>query len=245
MSPRRPPADEASILRSLGGVEAERQRRTADAALAARVTALKAWQQTRFELTHANLLAEPRTHAAARFFLDELYGPADFARRDAQFVRIVPALVRLFPQGIVETVATLAELHARTESLDSAMAQALPRAQVDAPGYVTAWRAVGRRADRDAQLALVLEVGAGLERYTRAPLLMASLKMMRGPSRAAGLSELQSFLERGLDTFRAAFRTPREAHAFLEGVERRERALLERLSDASLPATALTAELPA
>ena len=44
--------------------------------------------------------------------LDELYGPQDFSDRDAQFARVVPALVRLFPQELVETVAVLARLHA-------------------------------------------------------------------------------------------------------------------------------------
>ena len=62
------------------------------------------------------------TRGAARFFLDDLYGPRDFSERDAQFARIVPALVRLFPHEIVGTVQALAALHALSERLDSAMA---------------------------------------------------------------------------------------------------------------------------
>jgi len=234
------PPDEASILRSLDAVEAERVARSADPALAARVVALKAWQQARFRLTHAELLASPRYRDAARFFLDELYGPADFSRRDAQFARIVPALVRLFPQSIVDTVAGLAELHALSERLDTAMARALPADTVDAAGYVAAWRQVGEPASRERQVALVLAAGRQLDRHTRVPLLAASLRMMRGPARAAGMGDLQSFLERGLDTFRAI----RGAGEFLGSIEARERALLGRLFDPALAAEALAAELP-
>lgn len=234
------PADEASILRSLDAVEVERVARATDPGLGARVVALKAWQQARFRITHAELLASTRYRHAARFFLDELYGPADFSRRDAQFARIVPALVRLFPQGIVDTVAGLAELHALSERLDSAMGRALPSDSVDAPGYIAAWRQVGEPASRERQVALVIAAGQQLDRHTRVPLLGASLRMMRGPARAAGMGDLQSFLERGLDTFRAI----RGAGEFLGRIEARERALIARLFDPSLGPEALAAELP-
>ena len=88
-------------------------------------------------------LADPRHCAAARFFLDDLYGPQDFAERDAQFARIVPALVRLFPDEVVATVDSLAALHALSESLDSRMGRLLPSAFVDAEAYRRAWQATG------------------------------------------------------------------------------------------------------
>ena len=72
--------------------------------LQAKVLLLKAFQRQRFARTYEDLLDTPRYGAAARFFLDELYGPTDFTRRDAQFARVVPALVRLFPPEVVETV---------------------------------------------------------------------------------------------------------------------------------------------
>lgn len=210
------------ILSSLDAVERERARRAADAALGARVQTLKTWQQARFRASYADLLASPRYGAAARFFLDELYGPRDFSRRDAQFARIVPAVVRLFPPEIVHTVATLGALHALSESLDSAMGAALPGAAIDAAAYGRAWLAVGRAADREQQIALTLEVGHSLEAYTRKPMLATSLRLMRGPARAAGLSELQKFLESGFDAFKAM----RGAADFLQTIAARERAFV-------------------
>ena len=49
----------------------------------------------------------------------------------------------------------------------------------------------------------MLAVGVALDSYTRNPLLRHTLRLMRTPAQAAGLSALQTFLERGFDTFRA------------------------------------------
>lgn len=226
----------ALILGHLETVEHERRLRAASPELHLRVQALKAYQQRRFAHTYADLLATPRYGAAARFFLDELYGPTDFSHRDAQFARVVPALVRLFPRDVVATVATLAGLHALSEQLDSAMAHALAGPEVDAPAYVAAWRSVGHARERERQVALTLDVGRDLDALTRKPLLRHSLRLMRGPARAAGLSALQGFLESGFDTFLAM----RGAQEFLGTVSAREHALLNALSDAQ-DAAALTA----
>lgn len=214
-----------SILEPLERVEYERAVRATDAALQARTIALKAFQQQRFASTYADLLASPRYAGAARFFLDELYGPRDFAQRDAQFARVVPALVRLFPNEIVDTVTTLAQLHALSESLDTEMARRLAQAAISDADYRRAWQATGRPDDRERQVALTLQVGAELDRYTRRRLLRQSLRMMRAPARAAGLEELQRFLETGFDTFGAMG----GAAEFLGIVGERERAFAARL----------------
>jgi hypothetical protein len=196
------------ILTQLAIVDVERRRRSADPALAERVQALKAYQQRRFSHTYADLLATERYAPAARFFLDELYGPSDFTRRDAEFARVVPALVRLFPREIVETVVALVHLHALSESLDTAMARCLLASavcdrSVDADAYVAAWQMTGRRDDRERQIALTLEVATALDSLTRKVLIRNSLRLMRAPARATGLTKLQRFLEAGFDTFRS------------------------------------------
>lgn len=165
--------------------------------------ALKAFQHARFERTYADVLADRRYAAAARFFLDDLYGPTDFTDRDQQFARIVPALVRLFPGEILTTVSELANLHALSERLDSAMARQLPGPVVDAAAYAAAWRVVGEPGSRQQQIDLMVSVGRALDRFTRRAVLRHSLRLMRGPAAAAGLGALQQFLERGFDTFRA------------------------------------------
>jgi len=51
--------------------------------------------------------------------------------------------------------------------------------------------------------------------------------LMRGPARAAGLSDLQVFLEEGFDTFRAM----RGAGEFIRIVDEREHTLVKMLFD--------------
>jgi hypothetical protein len=225
------------IIEHLGTVARLRALREADADLGRRVHALKAYQAARFERTYADLLASPRYRGAARFFLDELYGPQEFAERDAQFGRIVPGLVRLFPEELVGTLEMLGQLHALSEALDDAAARHLPTLPPDAAGYVQAWQATGRAPAREQQIKLTLAIGTALDRYTRNRLLRSTLKVMRKPAQAAGLGDLQKFLETGFDAFGAM----KGAAEFLAWVGERERALAAALFT---PDAAAVAKLP-
>lgn len=218
-------APAAGIAAHLRVVDAERQRRSELPGLPARVTELKAFQQRRFSHTYADLLASARYGAAARYFLAELYGPGDFTARDAQFARVAPSIVRVFPDQVAETVAILAELHALSETLDTAIALNLPSGPVAAIDYVQAWQRTGRAADREHQIVLTLRIAAHLDRITRMPMLRRALRLMRGPARAAGLSELQRSLETGFDVFRAM----KGAQEFIAVIDARERALADAL----------------
>jgi len=217
-----------AILSDLTVVERERSRRRADISFGARVTAIKAFQQARFRTTYADLLASPRYERAAEFFLDELYGPVDFSQRDAQFARVVPTLVRLFPSDVVDVVRTLAQLHALSEVLDSDMASHISvGGAIDARTYVKAWVATGRATDRVRQVQLMVRTAVALDSLTRRALVRNSLRLMRAPARAAGLGELQTFLESGFD----AFRGMGGAAEFIGTVEARESALAKALFD--------------
>lgn len=210
----------AAILSKLDAVNEERDLRARDPQLAARGHAVREYQARRFRRTYEDLLGDPTTRQAALFFLNELYGEQDFFERDRQFRRVVPGLVRLFPAEVVNTVLELGELHALSEQLDTRMAQACDGPPpLDDERYARAWRAVGEPDLRARQIELVGLIGSALVRYTRHPTLGRALRMMRLPARAAGLSTLHAFLERGFDTF-AAMSDP---HGFLQTVATREK----------------------
>lgn len=217
---------QAAILAKLDAVDEERRLRSGDATLAVRSRAVREYQAERFRRTYDDLLASPASRDAALFFLNELYGEQDFLDRDTQFRRIVPGLVRLFPAEVVQTVLELAELHSLSERMDTRMAQAFEGSPpLDDERYARAWRVVGEPLSRARQVELVGRIGQALVRYTRHPTLGRALRMMRLPARAAGLSALQAFLERGFDTF-AAMHDPQ---AFLDTVRRREDEFAARL----------------
>ena len=98
--------------------------------------------------------------------------------------------------------------------------------------YVTAWRAVGRRGERNRQLQVVQEIGRELARLTRMPGLRMMLRMMRKPAHAAGLGSLQEFLESGFDTFAGMSRQLHGVETFLSIVNDRESALITLLFEA-------------
>lgn len=225
------------IRDAVGQVSQLRRDASGNPALGAAVAAVKRLQSHRFAGTYADLLGDGPYRAAAQFFLHELYGDTDYSERDAQFSRIAGALQRLFPRQVMATAVSLAQLHALTERLDHAMggawqdSAAPDNGSAQAARYASAWRTVARRADRRAQLAMVLEIGGELQRLTRAPGLRLMLKMMRGPAVAAGMGALQRFLESGFDTFAAMARQPGGADGFMALIEERESALIDLLFD--------------
>lgn len=220
------------ILQNLALVEALRSERLGDRVLSRRVQLIKTYQQLRFKRTYADLLVSARYGLAATFFLDELYGPGEFAQRDAQFARVVPKLGLMMPGDVMSTVHDLARLHAISEALDSAMARCLERDVLRREDYIRAWQQVGRRDQRELQLQLVLDLGKALDGFTRRAWIMAALRMMRGPAHAAGLASLQTFLESGLSSFRSM----KGAAEFLDTVSCRETRLINAMFEASADA---------
>lgn len=207
--------------------------------LRAAVAAVKAFQASRFRSTYSDLLATERFRPAVLFFLNELYSDKDYSQRDAQFVRIAGPLERLFPESVVDTAVSMAELHAITERLDAAMARAVlamgPDAALDNARYVQAWQSVGHPEYREFQLATVLRVGQDLAQFTRKRGLRTLLTLMRGPAKASGLGALQNFLEAGFDTFGAMTSQGGAAQEFLGFIQQREGILIDTLFSADVP----------
>ena len=190
---------------------------------------LKEWQAARLAGTYADLLASPRHRPAAEFFLSDLYGPKDFRSRDEELARVVPIMVHVLPAKALMTLLEAVKMDTLSESLDSAMVFALRtlgrNKAIDWPAYVAAYRACGRRKDRELQIALIDKIGKTLDRLTRMPLIHFSLKLMSGPAHLAGLGDLHSFLQRGFD----AFSSMKGADEFLAIVTERETALMKEL----------------
>ena len=196
-----------------------------DAQAAAKREALRVWQAARLARTHDDLLQSPRYKNTASFFLTDIYGPKDLSRHEQAVRRIMPLMTTVLPVAGLETVADAFELNALSESLDAAMLIALGGKvfNLTDADYSEAYRAVDQRADRERQIELIVHLGQSLDRLTRKPFIGTTLTMMRGPAAAAGLGDLQNFLERGYTVFRKMH----GADEFLESIASRERALLE------------------
>jgi hypothetical protein len=229
--------DAASTIRqSMETVATYRARAAAQPALGAAVASIKRLQAARFRHCYPDLMASKDFGPASRFFLEELYSDADFSERDAQFARIAGTLATVFPASVVETAVALSQLHALTEELDHSMAShcvqhAIAPEGLNAVSYVDAWHVVGKRADRQQQLADVLALGRELAVLTHKPGLALLLKLMRRPAASAGMGSLQRFLERGFAIFSTLSRSKGKVDEFLATVERRESAWLKGMFD--------------
>lgn len=191
---------------------------------------LQAWQSQRLERSFEAFLEDPARRPAARFFLTDVYSDHDYSRRDADIARVIPMMQRLLPGPLLDTIGTGIELGALTHAFDLRMAEALQalaprRRTLDAALYARAYRQVGLPRLRARQIELIHEVGHGLAAALRMPGVGTLLKLSRLPARAAGLSELQSFLERGF----AAFADLGDAQGFLADIHRNEGEVMQRL----------------
>lgn len=193
---------------------------------------LQRWQAARLARSFAALLDDPASAPAARFFLSDLYGDHDVSGRDRDVERVMPLMQRLLPAPMLRIAADAIELAVLSHAFDLRMAQALERDgkgdRIDEARYGDAWRSVGRARLRRRQLGLIDAVGQGLAAVVHTQAVAQLLRLSRLPARMAGLSELQSFLERGF----GAFGQLPDAHAFVRDIVQRERSVMRRLFEA-------------
>jgi hypothetical protein len=189
-----------------------------------RLKNLQNWQAARLERDYSDVRLVPKNRLACNFFLNELYGDADFARRDHDVERIYPIMVKVLPGAVLGTVSRAVELNALSHELDMAMLEHLPPGLLSEADYMRAYRLSVPVEHRRRQLSLILRLGRELARVVQIPLMYRLLQMCRWPAKMAGLGALQLFLERGF----AAFVALDGAKPFLGEIRSREVAFLKR-----------------
>lgn len=223
-------ADRARVRQQLESwvarLAAARRRVAGDPSLAARLRVIEAFQSQRLAATYAELRGAPRYRPAVDFFLDDLYGPQDLSGRDDQLVRALDKLGRFLPLAALAALERAFELHVLTLELDVATAAGLAGSTLpDDEAYALAYRAAGRRPDRERQIELLGVIGRLLDSVADRPQVGLMIRLTRAPAHAAGYGPLQDFLERGY----RAIRTLRGTDELLKTVIDREQALLRRL----------------
>jgi len=193
--------------------------------LAQRLRELRTWQAARLALTYQDVRRDPQLSRAAEFFLTDLYGPQDFARRNQELARAWRYLKRALPEPTVRVLAQAIELETLTVELDLAMVAHLPAGTIDEAAYALAYRAVGRPDARQHQIDLIIGIGEALSRIVQRPWIGIALRAAHAPAHAAGFGVLQDFLERGF----AGFHRMPDARRLLRTIRLRETQLMEAL----------------
>lgn len=214
-----------SALALIDEIATTRASIASDQRVLAGVQALQRWQAQRLHATYADYAAHPRYRAAVAFFLQDLYGPHDYTRRDRDLRRVLHQWERLLPERALQALVHALELEALGQSLDVATADALGGAEPTPSSYAIAYRRVGRRDDRQRQIWLTVAAGRALDSLIAAPAIGIALRTARLPARVLGVATLQAFLERGYH----AFRKMGGAAELLQAIQQRETTIMHRL----------------
>lgn len=193
------------------------------------LASLQQWQARRLRSSFADFLANPRQRPAAEFFLSDLYGDFDVSGRDRDVEKVLPVMRRVLPERLLLAAADAIELAVVSHAMDLRMADWM-HAQglasvLDEETYAGAYRASGLPRLRRHQIGLIVGLGLTLDKAVSKPLIGQLLRLSRGPAKAAGLGQLQSFLERGFSAFRALG----GASEFVGEIARREQQVSSRL----------------
>lgn len=191
---------------------------------------LSAWQSLRLSRTYADLLSDPEFSLACQFFLSDVYAPQDFSQRDHDGTRIYNFMHHFLPEATLRPLLMALQVNEMTQQLDLALANAMQTHlgivdRFETWHYEEAYRLCDNYDERAQQIDLILEVGHRLELVRHLPFISTTLKLARGPAHRLGWHEMQSFLERGF----AAWKSLRRPHVFLQTIEQREKAILDRI----------------
>ena len=189
---------------------------------------LQGWQRRRLANSYKDLISQERFAAAGDFFLAELYGGLNFRERDQQMERVLPVMVRMLRDDMLEALAEAFELQALSLSLDMDMTAALQKSgwsELNTSRYGEIYRICGRPADRQRQIELIGHLGLVLNELVHHWMVLFLIRTLRGPARAAGFGLLQSFLEQGLK----AFQIMGDGTEFIETIWHSEDRIMQRL----------------
>jgi hypothetical protein len=189
---------------------------------------LQGWQRQRLANSYQGLISQERFAAAGDFFLAELYGGLNFRERDQQMERVLPVMVRMLRDDMLQALAGAFELQALSLSLDMDMTAALQKSgwrELNTQRYGEIYRSCGRPADRQRQIELIGHLGLTLNELVHHWLVLFLIRTLRGPARAAGFGLLQTFLEQGL----RAFQIMGDGTEFIETIWHNEERISQRL----------------
>lgn len=204
--------DATSLLESLRNSQRADHEQATPSHLQPHMAVLRQWQANRMTQTYADFLADRRFEPATRFFIDEVQAPLDLSQLTQDLERMYEMSLKFLPSHLLSPLARAVELNTLTRTLDQALLTVLlERVGMDEGStslvitpelYAESYRKCDNYEARTKQVVLVAEVGRGIERVARIPLVDVTLRLARNPAQKAGWSELQDFLERGLRAFK-------------------------------------------
>jgi hypothetical protein len=179
-----------------------------------------------------DLRDEPGYDAAIDFIVSDLLGTGT-ASRDRDLERVAGIMSRTLPSKALEALVLAMDLNARVLAINVEIATALSSQlqggdPISEKDYCLASRQAATFAEAETLIAMTRDAGIALDRFAHLPLIRGIAHSMRIPARLAGFSDLQAFLEKGLDTFLGL----EDVGEFLDALEDRMTEVFHRVFEA-------------
>lgn len=193
---------------------------------------VQAWQTKRLLVTHADLWHSTRFKPAMQFFIDEIYGPKDFAKRDMELARVIPNMAKVLPKKGLKSLQAAIRLNCLSLELDIILVQKLGDKEINRRNYFDCYRLSDNQVKREEQIQLLEDLGLDLAQVVKITGVSTMLMLSRKPAKVAGVESLHHFLEKGFKSFKKLG----EVHDFIDPIISRERALMQSMFAANGPA---------
>ncbi len=206
-----------------------------DPALKAMLQAMQLWQKQRMQALHSDLFTQQDNQALATYFLDRLYGAADFDSLAGQCQKMllkIERVQRLVPNAAMNTAVNGVALAMQAIVLDLAMAQALVAdfgvlAESDIDQHMPIILAkLQQTPAREAYLVDLQRYGDSLDKYIRSYVIYTAFKLAKGKAEQKGFAHLYGFLEQGF----AAMQQTKSTAAFINTFAAAEVAYYQQLN---------------
>ncbi len=186
-------------------------------------------QVERLRKTYDDFFQNPEFTKISKYFFEQIYGAGDKASRDAAFNKIYEKLSAAVNPKRITRVTQLKQLNELTDELDLAVARRFmamkKKSAMTLKDFETCYKALGNKAEREIQLALLMETTRFFHKLAHVPLLGFVIKPTQLAAKMLGVEYIMEFFMEGYRSFKSV----KDAEPFMVAIEERERAYLNKL----------------
>lgn len=204
-----------------------------DPILKQRLNEAQAWLKNRIQDTHHLLFNEPKHQLMAQYFINRLYGGAEFDDLAVQIERLLKyahKAEKIIPENAIKTGLKSVGLAVLAMQLDEQVAkQLLKDYPVDQPIDDEMMRLTLIKVDqaeaRQQQLNMLDDLGTSLDKYMRSFIMHTAFKMCKGTARKYKFELMYDFIGEGF----LAMKPMKSAANFIARFTEKERLIIENV----------------
>ena len=209
-----------------------------NAVLAQRLRDVQLWQKQRIQHTHAQHFAQKNHQAMANYFLERLYGSADFDEMASQVQRLTKHMhkvEKMIPEAAFQTGKAALVLAVYAVQLDEQVASHIlenyPKEQaIDDEMMRQTYVSLDQAEARQQQLAMLDQLGHGLDHYLNSFMVQTAFKMCKNLAYKHRYNLMYDFVNEGF----IAMKPLKSAEKFVQDFTQIERQIIQKVHQGDL-----------